>query len=127
MFKVVKVDPPAHLIRKDLRLTVDNPEDFIKLCSKKLKKERLFFLSTLNRTWQSYLGAIIGAEYILGWVPKGTHDWKKFIPPSALAALLREADLQLIDLKGIGYKPVTGQWIFENTLNINYISCSVLT
>lgn len=106
---------------------VDNPENFIKFCSKKLKKEGLFFLSTLNRTWQSYLGAIIGAEYILGWVPKGTHDWKKFIPPSELAALLREGNLQLIDLKGVGYKPVTGQWILENILNINYISCSVLT
>ncbi|MBY0463009.1 MAG: bifunctional 2-polyprenyl-6-hydroxyphenol methylase/3-demethylubiquinol 3-O-methyltransferase UbiG [Alphaproteobacteria bacterium] len=106
---------------------VDSPGEFIKSCAKNLKKEGLFFISTLNQTWRSYLEAIIGAEYILGWVPRGTHDWKKFIPPSELAALLRECSMQFIDLKGIRYKPFTGQWTLENLLNVNYIGCSVLT
>lgn len=106
---------------------VDNPGEFIKSCVKNLKKEGLFFISTLNQTWRSYLEAIIGAEYILGWVPKGTHDWAKFILPSELATLLRNSDMQFIDLKGIEYKPLKKEWVLGESLSTNYISCSILT
>jgi 2-polyprenyl-6-hydroxyphenyl methylase/3-demethylubiquinone-9 3-methyltransferase len=106
---------------------VDNPADFIKMCSKKLKKESLFFVSTLNKTWQSYVKAILAAEHILGWIPKGTHDWKKFISPSDLAALLRECNMKFIDLKGIEYKVLNKEWILSDSLEVNYISCSILT
>ena len=106
---------------------VDNPANFVRSCTKKLKKEGLFFLSSLNRTWQSYLGAIVVAEYVLGWVPKGTHDWGKFISPSELASLLRECNMRFIDLKGIELKPLTGQWTLGTSLSVNYIGCSILT
>ncbi|MBY0282023.1 MAG: bifunctional 2-polyprenyl-6-hydroxyphenol methylase/3-demethylubiquinol 3-O-methyltransferase UbiG [Alphaproteobacteria bacterium] len=106
---------------------VDNPSEFIKSCVKKLKKEGLFFISTLNKTWRSYLEAIVGAEYILGWLPKGTHAFEKFIAPSELVAFFRECDMQFIDLKGIKYKSFTGKWALENSLNVNYIGCAVLT
>ena len=106
---------------------VDNPKDFIGLFPEHLKKEGLLFLSTLNRTWQSYLGAIIGAEYLLNWVPKGTHDWNKFISPSELGAFLRAFDMHFTDLKGMDYKPLSGQWILGNSLKVNYIGCAALT
>lgn len=106
---------------------VNKPDDFIKSCVKNLKKEGLFFISTINQTWRSYLEAIIGAEYILGWVPKGTHDWANFVSPAELAALLRECDMKFIDLKGFEYKPLKGKWILGESLSTNYIGCSNLT
>lgn len=106
---------------------VDNPALFIEKCSKHLKDSGLFFLSTLNRTWQSYLGGILTAEYLLRWVPKGTHDWNKFLEPAELANLLRPHKLDFIDLKGIQYHPLKREWFLGNSLTINYIGCSQFT
>ena len=79
-------------------------------------------LSTLNRTPKSYLMAIIGAEYVLRWLPRGTHDWKKFIRPSELAAALRHQGLELVDLTGIEYSPVTDRFSAGPKLEVNYMA-----
>ncbi len=103
---------------------VDNPSLFIQNCARLLKPNGLLFLSTLNRTWKSYLGAIVGAEYLLRWLPVGTHDWSKFKEPSELAYLLREHGLQFSDLKGMSYHPLNQEWSLTPSLGINYIGCA---
>jgi 2-polyprenyl-6-hydroxyphenyl methylase/3-demethylubiquinone-9 3-methyltransferase len=109
---------------------VDYPQEFIKSCSRLLSPQGLFFISTLNKTIKSYLQGIVAAEYILHWVPKGTHDWQKFISPSQLADWLRESDLSFIDLKGFHYNPLhffsTHQplWSLTPSLKVNYIGCA---
>jgi 2-polyprenyl-6-hydroxyphenyl methylase/3-demethylubiquinone-9 3-methyltransferase len=109
---------------------VDQPQEFIKACSRLLSPHGLFFISTLNKTIKSYLQGIIAAEYILRWVPKGTHDWQKFVPPSQLADWLREMGLSFMDLKGFHYNPLhflsTHQplWSLSQSLGVNYIGCA---
>lgn len=103
---------------------IDNPSLFIENCARLLKPNGLLFLSTLNRSWKSYLGAIVGAEYLLRWLPVGTHDWNKFKEPSELAHLLREHGLQFNDLKGMSYHPFNQEWTLTPSLEINYIGCA---
>ncbi len=103
---------------------VEAPSLFIQNCARLLKPNGLLFFSTLNRTWKSYLGAIVGAEYLLKWVPVGTHDWNKFKEPSELAHLLRDNGLQFIDLKGMSYHPLSQEWSLIPSLEINYIGCA---
>ena len=77
--------------------------------------------STINRTPQAYLLAIVGAEYVLRWVPRGTHDWGKFVRPSELAASLRRGGLEVQDLSGVVYSPLTDTWHLSRDLAVNYI------
>ena len=81
------------------------------------------FFSTINRNPKSYLFAIVGAEYILNLLPKGTHDYSKFIKPSELAQWCRDADLKLNDQIGMGYNPLTKRYFLQNNLDVNYIAC----
>lgn len=100
---------------------VDNPDLFVKLCSKLVKPNGVVVFSTLNRTWKSYALGIIAAERILKWVPAGTHDWKKFIKPSELAKLSESNGLFLRDAKGMVYNPLNGQFsIHPHDLDLNY-------
>jgi 2-polyprenyl-6-hydroxyphenyl methylase/3-demethylubiquinone-9 3-methyltransferase len=103
---------------------IDNLSVFIENCAKLLKPEGLLFLSTLNQTWESYLGAIVGAEYLLRWLPVGTHDWNKFKEPSKLANLLRKFGLHFTNLKGMSYSPLEQEWSLTSSLKINYIACA---
>ena len=104
---------------------VDNLNFYIKSCKKLLKKNGLMFTATLNRSFTSYIKAIIGAEYILRWLPIGTHDWNKFIKPEELEKLLNQEKFSTIDLKGLSFNPFTNKWKKSNDLSVNYIICSL--
>ena len=77
--------------------------------------------STLHRTAVSYCLAIVGAEYILGWLPKGTHDWKKFVTPSELKISFRSNNLKIEELHGMKYNPIFDSWSLSEDTNVNYI------
>ena len=101
---------------------VDNVSFFLKSCTKHLKKNGIMFIATLNKTLKSYLFAIIGAEYILGWLPIGTHQWEKFVPPNELIDILTKNNLKLDKLDGVKFNPVTNKWKLSGDNSINYIS-----
>ena len=103
---------------------VDNVGLYIKSCHNLLKKSGLMFTATLNRSLMSYLKAIIGAEYILRWLPIGTHDWSKFIKPEELEKLLQNEKFSTKDIKGLNFNPVLNKWNKTNNLSVNYIICS---
>jgi len=95
---------------------------FIKASAALIKTDGLMFMATLNRTPKSYALAIIGAEYVMGWLPRGTHDWKKFIKPSEIAAHLRQANIHISELTGITYSPFQDEWALNaNDLGVNYM------
>lgn len=101
---------------------VPDPSQTIQACANLTKPGGDLFFSTINRNPKSYLFAILGAEYILKWLPKGTHEYKKFIRPSELASWIRTAGLELIDVSGIAYNPLTQQFkIAESDVDVNYI------
>ena len=100
---------------------VDNVNLFIKSCNKLLKKNGLMFTATLNRSFTSYIKAIIGAEYIMRWLPIGTHDWNKFIKPEELEEILTKEKFSTIDVKGLKFNPFLKKWKRSNDLSVNYI------
>ena len=101
---------------------VDNVSFFLKSCTKLLKKNGIMFVATLNKTLKSYLFAIIGAEYILGWLPIGTHQWEKFVQPNELIDILTKNNLKLDKLDGVKFNPITNKWKLSDDNSINYIS-----
>ena len=103
---------------------VEDVELYIDSCSKLLKKNGLMFTATLNRTVISYLKAIIGAEYILRWLPIGTHDWNKFIKPEELEKKLVDLKFNTVDIKGLEFNPLNSKWNKSDNLSVNYIICS---
>ena len=100
---------------------VDDVDLFLKSCSKLLKKNGLIFTATINRTLTSYIKAIIGAEYILRWLPIGTHDWNKFIKPEELEKRKSLFGLSSYDLKGLSFNPILKKWSKTNNLSVNYV------
>jgi len=103
---------------------VDNVNLYIKSCSQLLKKNGLMFTATLNRSFISYVKAIIGAEYILRWLPIGTHDWNKFIKPEELENFLSQEEFSTKDIKGLKFNPFLKKWKRSNDLSVNYIITS---
>ena len=103
---------------------VENVDLYIKSCSNLLKKNGIMFTATLNRTIVSYIKAIVGAEYILKWLPIGTHDWNKFIKPEELEKKLSLANFCTIDVKGLEFNPLFNKWKQSDNLSVNYIICS---
>ncbi len=103
---------------------VENVDLYIKSCSNLLKKNGIMFTATLNRTIISYIKAIVGAEYILRWLPIGTHDWNKFIKPEELEKKLSLANFCTIDVKGLEFNPLLNKWKQSDNLSVNYIICS---
>ena len=101
---------------------VPSPEQIIKSCSNILKKGGDIFFSTINRNPKSYLFAIIGAEYILRWLPIGTHEWDKFITPNELESLVTKNKLSLLDTMGVKYDLLSGSWKFDSDISVNYIT-----
>ena len=101
---------------------VDNINLFIKQSSKFLKKNGLMFVATLNKTLKSYAFAIIGAEYILNWLPIGTHDWGKFIKPDELIDIAKNYKLNLKDLSGLKFNPLFDDWNLTSDKSVNYIA-----
>ncbi|AFR26025.1 ubiquinone biosynthesis O-methyltransferase [Bartonella quintana] len=94
---------------------------FIAATAKMLKSQGVMFVSTLNRTWKAWGLAIVGAEYILRWLPKGTHDYKKFLKPQELKNLLSKNALTVIDEIGITYNPVNDSWNRSKDMDVNYL------
>jgi len=103
---------------------VDNVGLYIKSCHNLLKKDGLMFTATLNRSLISYFKAIIGAEYILRWLPIGTHDWNKFIKPEELEKLLQYEKFSTVDIKGLEFNPILNKWKQSDNLSVNYIITS---
>ena len=104
---------------------VEHVEDinfFIKSCSKLLKKNGIMFVATLNKTLKSYIFGIIGAEYIMRWLPIGTHDWEKFVNPDDLIAISKKNNLTMQKLDGMKYNLIKDQWTLSNDKSVNYIS-----
>ena len=100
---------------------VENIDFFIKESSKLLKKNGIMFVATLNRTLKSYALAIIGAEYILKWLPIGTHDWEKFIRPNDLITISKKNRLAFKKLDGMQFNLLNNSWKVSNDTSVNYI------
>ena len=103
---------------------VPDPAAIVKACSELVKPDGMVFFSTINRNPKSYLHLIVGAEYVLNVVPKGTHDWQKFITPAELARMCRQAGLDVIDTKGMTYNLLTRRYSLYDSTEVNYmIAC----
>ena len=100
---------------------VPDPASVVQACAKLCKPGGTLFFSTLNRSPKSYLFAIIGAEYILKLLPKGTHEYAKFIKPSELVAFTRNAGLEMIGIKGLSYNPLTQVYSLNDDVDVNYM------
>jgi len=104
---------------------VEHVEDvnfFIKSCAKLLKKNGIMFVATLNKTLKSYVFGIIGAEYIMRWLPIGTHEWEKFLNPDDLIAISKKNNLTMQKLDGMKYNLLKDQWTISADKSVNYIS-----
>jgi len=101
---------------------VENIDLFIKESSKFLKNNGIMFIATLNQTLKSYIFAIVGAEYVLRWLPIGTHDWNKFVKPKNLEKICRNNSLNLKKIDGMKFNPVFNKWGISKDLSVNYIS-----
>lgn len=105
---------------------VTDPQGFLKTCKSLLKPGGLLLCSTINRNPKSFAVAIIGAERIMRWLPKGTHDWKKFITPDELADMIRTAELETVDRKGFVFNPLGWSWsLSDRDLSVNYVIAAI--
>lgn len=101
---------------------VADVESFLTACCQLVKPGGILFVSTLNKTVKSFLTAIIGAEYILRWLPRGTHNWKKFLPPSHIARILRHNGISMQEMKGFHYHILDDKWSLSSDVQVNYIA-----
>ena len=95
---------------------------FLKSCSKLLKKDGIMFVATLNKTLKSYIFAIIGAEYILRWLPIGTHEWENFLKPEKLVSILKKNNLSVDKIDGMKFNLLTDNWSISPDKSVNYIA-----
>ena len=100
---------------------VEDVDFFLKSCSKLLKKNGLMFVATINKTLKSYVFAIVGAEYILRWLPIGTHEWEKFVNPEDLKKILIKYNLYLDKIDGMNFNLLKDEWNISRDLSVNYI------
>ena len=104
---------------------VEHVEDvsfFLESCTRLLKKNGIMFVATLNKTLKSYIFAIVGAEYILRWLPIGTHEWEKFVKPDELTSILKKNNLELDRIDGMNFNILTDKWSVSNDKSVNYIA-----
>lgn len=113
------------LINMEVIEHVADVDGFLDACCALVRPGGIMLLSTLNRTWQSLALGKIAAEYILGWVPPGTHDWRHFVKPSEMARGLRRNDMDMTALRGMSYAPLVGEWQLSNDIDINYLAMAV--
>lgn len=100
---------------------VPDPASVIRACAKLVKPDGMVFFSTIHRNPKSYLHAILGAEYLLRLMPKGTHDWQKFITPAEMARMARQAGLDVVDTQGMSYRVFTKQYFATDDVSVNYM------
>jgi len=101
---------------------VEDIDFFLKSCSKLLKKNGLMFVATINKTLKSYIFAIVGAEYVLRWLPIGTHEWEKFVKPEDLKKILMKYDLSLNKIEGMNINIIKDEWSISRDISVNYIA-----
>ncbi len=101
---------------------VDDINFFLNTCSKLLRKNGLMFVATINKTLKSYIFAIVGAEYVLRWLPIGTHDWDKFVKPEDLKKILSNNKLSLRKLDGMNFNVIKDEWNISKDFSVNYIA-----
>jgi 2-polyprenyl-6-hydroxyphenyl methylase/3-demethylubiquinone-9 3-methyltransferase len=101
---------------------VQDIEFFLNSCSKLLKKNGLMFVATINKTLKSYIFAIVGAEYVLKWLPIGTHEWEKFVKPEDLKNILKKNNLVLNSLDGMNFNMIKDEWNISKDISVNYIT-----
>ena len=105
---------------------VADPAAFVATCHALLRPGGLMIASTINRNAKSFMAAIVGAEWVMRWLPKGTHDWAKFITPEELTGMIARAGLDPVDRKGFVFNPVSWQWsISDRDLSVNYVAAGV--
>ena len=104
---------------------VPDPASVVAACATLLKPGGQAFFSTLNRTPAAFAAAIVGAEYVLRWLPKGTHEWSKFVKPEEACEALRAAGLETTDLTGVSYNPILDVWRLTRDLDVNYMGFAV--
>lgn len=103
---------------------VANIELFVESCAALTKPGGLLFVATLNRTVKSFALAIVGAEYVLRWMPRGTHQWNKFVKPSELARSLSNNNANIVDISGVTYSPLNDDWKLSKDVAVNYMMCA---
>ena len=101
---------------------VEDVDFFLKTCSALLKKKGIMFVATLNKTLKSYIFAIVGAEYVLRWLPIGTHEWEKFLRPEDLISSLKQNNLRLDKINGMQFNILTDRWRVSEDKSVNYIA-----
>ncbi len=101
---------------------VADPAAFVDTCGALVRPGGSLFVATINRTVAAYALAIVAAERVLGWVPRGSHDWRKFIQPAELVRFSRAAGLAPADISGVSYRPLTADWALGRNLSVNYIA-----
>ncbi|HZW46342.1 MAG TPA: bifunctional 2-polyprenyl-6-hydroxyphenol methylase/3-demethylubiquinol 3-O-methyltransferase UbiG, partial [Microvirga sp.] len=100
---------------------VADVQAFVTACTRAVKPGGCLVMATINRTLRSFASAIVGAEYVLRWLPKGTHEWDRFVTPDELADALRQAGFAVNDLTGVGYNPLRDTWSLSRDLSVNYM------
>ena len=126
-YRCTTVEEMDHRERFDVVLAMEVVEHvadvplFVKRCAEMVKPGGLMFAATLNRTMKSFALAIVGAEYVLGWLPRGTHDWAKFVKPLELDTALTRARLNVTTESGVMFNPLTGQWQLTSDTDVNYM------
>jgi 2-polyprenyl-6-hydroxyphenyl methylase/3-demethylubiquinone-9 3-methyltransferase len=100
---------------------VPDPSSIVAACAKLVKPGGSVFFSTINRNPKAYLFAVIGAEYVLNLLPKGTHDYAKFIKPSELSSWVRQAELNMQGMRGMSYNPITQHYWLGDDVSVNYL------
>ena len=101
---------------------VADPQVFLNECAAMLKPDGIMFLATLNRTLKSFALAIVGAEYILRWLPRGTHEWDKFITPAELEVMASKAGLDTLSTTGVSFNPLSDKWRQTGDMSVNYMA-----
>ncbi len=95
---------------------------FVTACCTAVKPGGLLFMATINRTMRSYALAIVGAEYILGWLPRGTHQWDRFVTPDELADAIADGGLRVVETTGVAYNPLADRWSLSRDTAVNYMT-----
>ena len=101
---------------------VEDVDFFLKSCTKLLKKDGIMFVATLNKTLKSYLFAILGAEYVLRWLPIGTHEWDRFVKPADLIKILKKYNLDMDEICGLKFNLIKDMWNYSSDNSVNYIA-----